>query len=125
RPRRHWAALAQRLQDHELVRCHRLIIFCAASEYRAPFASILAAPLSISRRSSALISTLTAETFSLSRWSFVVPGIGTIQDFCASSQASATWAGVAFFCSAMRPSNSINAWLAFRFSAEKRGTVLR
>ena len=29
------------------------------------------------------------------RWSFVVPGIGTIQGFCASSQASATWAAVA------------------------------
>ncbi len=38
--------------------------------------------------------------FSSSRCSLVVPGIGTIHGFCASSQASAIWAGVAFFCSA-------------------------
>jgi hypothetical protein len=35
--------------------------------------------------------------FSSSRVSFVVPGMGTIQGFCASSHASATWAGVARF----------------------------
>ena len=39
--------------------------------------------------------------FSSRRCSFVVPGIGTIQGFCASSQASAIWAGVAFFRSAI------------------------
>ena len=33
-----------------------------------------------------------------SRRHFVVPGIGTIHGFCASSQASAICAGVAFFC---------------------------
>ena len=33
--------------------------------------------------------------FSFRRGSFVVPGIGTIHGFCASSQASAIWAGVA------------------------------
>jgi hypothetical protein len=37
-----------------------------------------------------------AATFS-SRWAtFVVPGMGTIQGFWASSQASASWAGEAF-----------------------------
>ena len=35
--------------------------------------------------------------FSSRRWSFVVPGIGTIHGFWANSQASAIWAGVAFF----------------------------
>ena len=39
--------------------------------------------------------------FSSRRWSFVVPGMGTIHGFCASSQASAICAGVAFFCCAM------------------------
>ena len=34
--------------------------------------------------------------FSSSRCSFVVPGIGTIHGFCASSHASAICAGVAF-----------------------------
>jgi hypothetical protein len=37
----------------------------------------------------------------------VVPGIGTIHGFCASSQASAICAGVAFFSPAMRLSRSI------------------
>ena len=39
--------------------------------------------------------------FSSRRCSFVVPGIGTIHGFWASSQASAIWAGVAFFRSAI------------------------
>ena len=39
--------------------------------------------------------------FSSRRFSLVVPGIGTIQGFWASSQARAIWAGVAFFCAAM------------------------
>ena len=43
--------------------------------------------------------------FSSRRCSFVVPGIGTIQGFWASSQASAICAGVAFFRFAMPPSN--------------------
>ena len=38
-----------------------------------------------------------APMFSSRRFSLVVPGIGTIHGFCASSQASAIWAGVAFF----------------------------
>ena len=39
-----------------------------------------------------------APRFSSRRCSLVVPGIGTIHGFCASSQASATCAGVAPFC---------------------------
>ena len=63
--------------------------------------------------------------FSSSRPSFVVPGIGTIQGFCASSQARAIWAGVAFFRPAIAPSRSINASFAFRASGVNRGRVLR
>src|SRR6266699_6100750 len=52
----------------------------------------------------------------------VVPGIGTIHGFCASSHASAICAGVAFFCSAILPRRSTNALFALRFSGVKRGT---
>jgi hypothetical protein len=55
----------------------------------------------MSRRSSGVSSTESAPMFSSRRCSFVVPGIGTIHGFCASSQASAICAGVAFFRSAM------------------------
>ena len=66
-----------------------------------------------------------APRFSSSRCSFVVPGIGTIHGFCASSHASAICAGVACFRSANAFSQSTNARFAFRFSAVKRGTTLR
>jgi hypothetical protein len=39
--------------------------------------------------------------FSSRRSSFRVPGLATIHGFWASSQASAVWAGVAFFRCAM------------------------
>ena len=55
----------------------------------------------------------------------MVPGIGTIHGFCASSHASAICAGVAPFRSATRLSSSTKARFAFRASASKRGTVLR
>ena len=43
---------------------------------------------------------------------------------CASSQASAICAGVAFFCSANEPNRSTRAWFALRFSgAESRHAV--
>ncbi len=51
----------------------------------------------MSWRSASLSPSAAAATFSCKRCSFVVPGIGTIQGFWASSQASAIWAGVAFF----------------------------
>ena len=66
-----------------------------------------------------------AATFSCKRCSFVVPGIGTIQGFCARSQASAIWAGVAFFRCAILPNKSTSARFAFRASGANRGTVLR
>ena len=52
--------------------------------------------MSNSRRSAGESSTFTAPIFSSRRCSLVVPGIGTIHGFCASSQASAICAGVAF-----------------------------
>ena len=51
--------------------------------------------------------------------------MGTIHGFCASTQASAICAGVACFRDAIAPTASTIAWLALRFSGEKRGTVLR
>src|SRR5258705_2890556 len=63
--------------------------------------------------------------FSSRRDNLVVPGIGTIHGFCASSHASAICAGVAFFCSAILPSRSTNALFALRFSGVKRGTTVR
>lgn len=67
---------------------------------------------SISRRSSAVSSTAAAPRFSSSRCSFVVPGIGTIHGFCASSHASAIWAGVAFFRSPIFRRRSTSARFA-------------
>src|ERR1700746_1212259 len=54
-----------------------------------PCTVIFDAALSISRRSSGVSSSVTAPMFSSKRCSLVVPGIGTIQDFWASNQASA------------------------------------
>jgi hypothetical protein len=63
--------------------------------------------------------------FSSRRCSFVVPGIGTIQGFCASSQASAICAGVIRLRAAISPSRSTRAWFALRASGVKRGTMLQ
>ncbi|MDT5371962.1 MAG: hypothetical protein QOC62_6393 [Mycobacterium sp.] len=41
-----------------------------------------------------------------------VPGIGTMNGFCASNQARAIWAGVAFSAFAHRVRRSTNGWLA-------------
>ena len=54
----------------------------------------------MSRMSSAVSSTCAPPRFSSSRCRLVVPGIGAIHGFCASSQASAICAGVAAFRSA-------------------------
>src|SRR5271170_4666194 len=64
----------------------RPVIFSIASGYRAPCTVICDAALSISRRSSEESSTATAPIFSSRRCSLVVPGIGTIHGFWASSQ---------------------------------------
>jgi hypothetical protein len=69
--------------------------------------------------------TAAAARFSSRRSTRRVPGIGTIQGFWASSQASATWAGVVFIGAAILPSRSTNTWLALRASGVKRGMVLR
>src|SRR6266567_4651678 len=66
-----------------------------------------------------------APLFSAKRFSFVVPGIGIIHGFCASNQANAICAVVAFFICAILPSKSINAWFALRASGVKRGRMLR
>jgi len=63
--------------------------------------------------------------FSSMRPSFVVPGIGTIHGFWASSQASAICAGVASFRSAISRSRSTRVWFALRASGVKRGTMVR
>lgn len=57
-------------------------------------------------------STSAAATFSSSRWRFVVPGIGTIHGFWARIQASAIWAVVASYSSAMRSRGSTTARFA-------------
>src|SRR5258708_4724942 len=74
--------------------------------YRSPCTVILASESSISRRSSDVSFTLTAPIFSERRWSFVVPGIGTIHGFCSSSQARAICAAVGLFRPRIPPSRS-------------------
>ena len=76
---------------------YRPVIRSNSSGYRASCTVIFDAAFSISRRSSGVSSTLTAPIFSSKRDSFVVPGMGTIQDFWASNQARAIWAGVTLF----------------------------
>ena len=73
-----------------------LTSFCEPSEYLAPFTSTRDVMFSIWRKSSAVNSTSTAPRFSSSRCSFVVPGIGAIHGFCASTHASAICAGSAW-----------------------------
>src|SRR5271157_5134841 len=103
----------------------RPTVFISFSGYRSPWIVILEAALSISRRLSGVNSTESAPMFSSSRCSLVVPGIGTIHGFWASTQASAICAGVAFFCAAILPSRSTSFWFAIRASGVKRGMMLR
>ena len=50
-----------------------------------------------------------------------MPGMGTIQGFCARSQARAICAGVAFLCFGDAASRSTRAWLALQgFGGEAR-----
>ena len=79
------------------IAAYRSIIRCICSGYRAPSTVMFDAALSISRRSSGVNSIPADPMFSSSRCIFVVPGMGAIHGFCASSQARAIWAGVAFF----------------------------
>ena len=69
----------------------------------------------------------TAPMFSSRRCSLVVPGIGTIHGFCASTHASAIWAGVAFFRCAILPSRSIKRLIrlqGLRRKARKRAAEI-
>src|SRR5207248_6834026 len=85
------AAHQSRTQDADAhdVPSQRPVLFSRASGYRAPSTLIFDAALSISRRSSRVSSTFTAPRFSSRRFSFVVPGIGTIHGFWARTHASA------------------------------------
>src|SRR6266567_5165422 len=67
----------------------RPVIRSRCSGYRAPWIVIFEMALLISRRSSGLSSTASAPIFSSRRSSLREPGMGTIHDFWASSQASA------------------------------------
>src|ERR1700688_2698879 len=69
---------------------HRPVVCSAHCGYRAPSTLIFEEALSMSRRSSGVRSTFAAPRFSSRRCSLVVPGIGTIHGFLASSQASAS-----------------------------------
>jgi len=83
------------------------------------------AAASMCRTSSGVSSIEAAATFSPRRSTLVVPGIGTIHGFRASSQASAIWAGVARFALPISSSRSTTGRFAFRASGVKRGKVLR
>lgn len=75
----------------------------------------------MSRRSSCVSWIEIAPMFSSSRFSFVVPGIGAIHGFCARSQASAIWAGVAFLRLAIPPSRqSTKRYLIVLLSWEQK-----
>jgi len=80
---------------------------------------------SISRRSDSSSRTCAAATFSSSRDTFVVPGMGTIHGFFASNHASAICAVVAPYPPAIRANNSTSAWFAARASGVNRGRLLR
>src|SRR5580658_575263 len=110
---------------HHALADYRPVIRCRCSGYRSPSTVIFEAALLISRRSSDESLIATEPMFSSRRDNLVVPGIGTIHGFCASSQASAICAGVAPFCLAILPRRSTTAWFAFRASGVKRGRVLR
>ena len=80
---------------------------------------------SIAVKSDMVSWTSTAPRFSSSRCNLVVPGIGTIQGFRASSQASAICAGVTPFRSATCFNAVDEGQFASRASGAKRGTLLR
>jgi hypothetical protein len=69
---------------------HRPLIGTSHCGYRAPSTLMFEEALSMARRSSGVSSRFVAPRFSSRRCSLVVPGIGTIHGFLASSQASAS-----------------------------------
>src|SRR5207244_9890170 len=86
---------------------------------------ICEAAVSISRRSSLVSRIAAAPMFSSRRASLVVPGMGTIHGFWASSHASAICAGVARFFSAILRRTPTLVCFALRDSGVKGGTDLR
>src|SRR4051812_27792158 len=84
-----------------------------------------ASAASMSCRSSAVRAMSAAARFSSRRWRLVVPGIGTIQGFWASSQAKAICAAVALRSFARSATTSTRERFALRASAEKRGCCIR
>src|SRR6185295_9005483 len=113
------------LVGHSSPPIHWFVSFNTASGSRAPCTVMREAASLISRTSASVSSTEAAPRFSSRRSSLRVPGIGTIQGFWASSQASAICAGVACLRWAMRVKRSTTAMLAARASAAKRGDILR
>src|SRR5271166_820582 len=104
---------------------YRSMAASRASESGAPLMSIVAKASSISRRSSAVSWRSAARRLS-SRCSILVPpGIGTIQGFCTSSQASAIWAGVLRLRAARSFRKSTTLKLASIASGVKRGKSFR
>ena len=65
----------------------------------------------------------TAAEFSRRRWILVVPGMGTIHLFWASSQASATCAVVTPLPAAILDNRSTRSWLAVRACSVNRGRL--
>src|SRR5579864_5439057 len=112
-------------RSHGKSGAQRPVMFNAASGRRAPSSFSLEEASSICLRSFSVSATFTAPRFSSKRWSLVVPGIGTIHGFRASSHASATCAGVAPLRPATVLTRSTRAMLALRASGEKRGTRFR
>jgi hypothetical protein len=79
----------------------------------------------ISTSSAGVNRTVAAPMFSNICAICVVPGIGTIQGFCAISQASEICAGVACFRTAQLLAKSTSARLWGRFSGENLDSILR
>ncbi len=98
---------------------------CTKSGRRAPRTSIAATARFSSVSSSGVKFTASEPIFSNICAICVVPGIGTIHGFCAISQASEIWAGVACFRSVQCFSKSTSARLWDKFSGVKRVSVLR
>src|SRR5215207_4711882 len=94
-----------------------------SSGRRCPLTSIARTAESSSTSSAGANRTASAPLLSSMCAICVVPGMGTIQGFCAISHASATWAGVACFRLAQLLTRSTSARLWGRFSGEDRDST--
>ena len=100
----------------------RSIIRICCSVWWSPAAGVMLVSLSTC---SAVSSTPSAAVFSSTRATRLVPGIGAMSSPWASSQASATCAGVAPTSAAMASTSSTTRRLRSKFSPVNRGLVLR